>query len=650
MKVADTQASISAAKSTPLFFKKRKEENKLPAFESTPPFFKQKTNNLSIVQAKLTIGLPNDPFEQEAESMADKIMLSAQDTTVQRTCAHCKEEETVQRKYYSPFIQKRGLAPGTEATETVSNQITASQGKGNSLSSSTKAFMEERFEADFSGVRLHTDEKAVQLTKELNAQAFTTGNDIYFNEGKYSPETSEGKHLLAHELTHTIQQNHSVQRKPSIQKQEATEPQMPTGPVPGNDAIMSPEGELVVNEEAQQRRNEYGQQLHEAVLAPLFGERPDAIRFTNRLRSLAADQANLLVFDDLFWTRIRTVFRGRSLWSVFTILYFNNHLQEPHLRLSYAVSSHDARLLADMLSIVILASPGDRYFQFLREVVGIEFASDPLLPELLRLIDHRTDADISQRLSGSYHEAHYEPTAAGPYAIRTFGGNVSANSYFSGSQFRVIVRLHFVDGSDATHCGDADSLTCAPFYFLGENAAVQTRWTNAMTNAWNNKFTLFNSGASYQMVFVPLFMTERDPNAVNIRVIADRSLRCDPTLEPGRSEQSCWFLNVGDGTVAHEFGHILGASDEYNLPGSNQEVTDAGFTLSPEDMRLSTMEGIHGTPSPRPTVGTEYATNSLMGHHYASTEVYVRHLTRLLRLLNAGLPPGTPPFQIRRNS
>jgi hypothetical protein len=72
--------------------------------------------------------------------------------------------------------------------------------------------MENRFGNDFSGVRIHTDNKAVQMSRDLNAQAFTVGNDIYFNQGKYSPSSENGKHLLAHELTHTIQQS-GIRRK-----------------------------------------------------------------------------------------------------------------------------------------------------------------------------------------------------------------------------------------------------------------------------------------------------------------------------------------------------------------------------------------------------------------------------------------------------
>ena len=76
--------------------------------------------------------------------------------------------------------------------------------------------MESRFNADFSGVRVHTDASAVQMNAQISAQAFTHGNDIYFNSGKYNPDTGSGKHLLAHELTHTIQQGKSKSVQPFL--------------------------------------------------------------------------------------------------------------------------------------------------------------------------------------------------------------------------------------------------------------------------------------------------------------------------------------------------------------------------------------------------------------------------------------------------
>jgi hypothetical protein len=81
------------------------------------------------------------------------------------------------------------------------------------MDKTTRAEMEGGFGADFSNVNIHTGSEAIQLSKELGAQAFTHGNDVYFNEGKYNPNSKEGKHLLAHELTHTVQQNGVVEKK-----------------------------------------------------------------------------------------------------------------------------------------------------------------------------------------------------------------------------------------------------------------------------------------------------------------------------------------------------------------------------------------------------------------------------------------------------
>jgi hypothetical protein len=99
------------------------------------------------------------------------------------------------------------------------NALSSTKGKGSQLPDGTRSFMEQRFQADFSQVRVHTGNEAGSLSKSIRAQAFTHGNDIYFNTGKYSPHTPGGSLLLAHELTHTIQQGASpVQRKVADRK------------------------------------------------------------------------------------------------------------------------------------------------------------------------------------------------------------------------------------------------------------------------------------------------------------------------------------------------------------------------------------------------------------------------------------------------
>lgn len=129
----------------------------------------------------------------------------------------------------STLISRKGNG-GFTASESVETRLKSGKGSGQPLPNETRDFMESRFGNDFSGVKVHTGSDSVQLSKELGAQAFTHGEDIYFNSGKYSPHTDEGKKLLAHELTHTIQQTGpkikkkplKISRKPNqIQRQRA---------------------------------------------------------------------------------------------------------------------------------------------------------------------------------------------------------------------------------------------------------------------------------------------------------------------------------------------------------------------------------------------------------------------------------------------
>lgn len=107
-------------------------------------------------------------------------------------CAHCQSESAHQEH------------------ETIQN-ILQSKGSGQPLEPGVQMFMESRFREDFSGVKVHTDSHAAENSKQLNALAYTVGQDIFFSAGQYNPESNEGKRLLAHELTHTIQQGAGIQ-------------------------------------------------------------------------------------------------------------------------------------------------------------------------------------------------------------------------------------------------------------------------------------------------------------------------------------------------------------------------------------------------------------------------------------------------------
>jgi hypothetical protein len=162
------------------------------------------------IQSKLSIGSPEDSLEHEADAVAEKVMRMPENIIIQRKCAECEDEEKLQRKPLASFIQKMGYDSGTTASDSVTQQIDSTKGSGSVLESTAKSFMENRFGTDFSGVKIHSGDYAAKMSQELNAQAFTVGNDIYFNSGKYNPNSDSGKYLLAHELTHTVQQGEGI--------------------------------------------------------------------------------------------------------------------------------------------------------------------------------------------------------------------------------------------------------------------------------------------------------------------------------------------------------------------------------------------------------------------------------------------------------
>ena len=131
---------------------------------------------------------------------------------VQRTCAECEEEEQVQRKE----SQSSSTAPS------IVEDVVGSGG-GKHLDDNTMSFMENRFGYNFSNVKIHTNGLAAKSAESINAHAYTSGTNIVFNEGKYNPGSNEGKKLLAHELTHVVQQGNNVATK-RLQRQTAVPP------------------------------------------------------------------------------------------------------------------------------------------------------------------------------------------------------------------------------------------------------------------------------------------------------------------------------------------------------------------------------------------------------------------------------------------
>ena len=220
------------------------------------------------VQTKLTVSTPGDRFETEADRMADTVMtmpepvlqrqadtereedekatteaeqiqtksVAAQITSlVQRQSVNEVEEEAdedtfqaqrvVQRQTATEDEEEETLQPKTGAgtppvpTKDLQSLIHREQGQGQALPDATRGFFEPRFGHDFSQVRIHADPPAATAARQLHAQAFTRGSDVFFAPGRYQPHTPQGQHLLAHELTHVVQQQAAG---PRIQRQATT--------------------------------------------------------------------------------------------------------------------------------------------------------------------------------------------------------------------------------------------------------------------------------------------------------------------------------------------------------------------------------------------------------------------------------------------
>jgi len=237
------------------------------------PINKPITHDISRIslrpQAKLTIGQPGDSYEQEADSVAQQVMqrmaqpgnrqsIQRQEapeeeeelqmkpldiSTLQRQEVPEEEEElqmkpldisTLQRQeapeeeeelQMKSMVQRKGQG-GMAATPDLETSINQARGGGQPLGDNIRKPMEQAFGADFGGVKVHTDSRSDQLNQSIQAKAFTTGQDVFFRQGAYEPSSQGGQELIAHELTHVVQQSGGVVQR-SLSKKPSPPPTPP---------------------------------------------------------------------------------------------------------------------------------------------------------------------------------------------------------------------------------------------------------------------------------------------------------------------------------------------------------------------------------------------------------------------------------------
>ena len=190
----------------------------------------QENLNKKSIQTKLTVGKPGDKYEQEADATAAKVVEQINSPTT---------EQLVQGKVEpvaKPTLMRQGGIGGGTVNQNTEQSIQQAKGSGQSLAENVREPMEHAFGTDFSGVKVHTGGEADTLNRSLNSRAFATGQDIFFKQGEYNPGSKQGQELLAHELTHVVQQGgQQLQAKSNLsnQKQESLSSQKRLDAKPG---------------------------------------------------------------------------------------------------------------------------------------------------------------------------------------------------------------------------------------------------------------------------------------------------------------------------------------------------------------------------------------------------------------------------------
>lgn len=237
--------------------KPRSERESESNLKERPSYDVQRLNRQALwtLQGKFTISEPDDKYEREAEQVADTVMQKQASTAMESQGSLTSDR--IQRMFSRSQLRHRhgkplnceeckkklhgrmdGAGNGVKISGGVEQVADMARESGKPLSDHTRSFFETRMGRDFSDVRVHTDSKAAEVARSIDAQAFTVGKDLVFKDEAFRPESHDGRELIAHELAHVVQQ-HGQGTQPHNSAEELSPVRMGLSPFRGTDVSVS---------------------------------------------------------------------------------------------------------------------------------------------------------------------------------------------------------------------------------------------------------------------------------------------------------------------------------------------------------------------------------------------------------------------------
>lgn len=406
------------------FNKEKQQEQAFFGETSHDPFFKP-SNGMGAGQ---TVQLKaSGPVNETAQihRMEDK---KEEDKKVQRKSE--EEKDKVQKKSQNPEKEKdKKEESKLQRKETsasphpaTGNYINSMNGKGNQLPADANAFFSSRMGYDFSNVKVHTDQEAADSAKELNAKAYTLKNNIVFNEGQYNPESAEGKRLMAHELTHVVQQGSSKKEQTANNNlgshtNDSTVQRMPLLNAVAEKTAIAHNRKLFNNKSVMIIQLITGSKV-DGDMGPLTAESIASFQMSNGLAANGkVDDATL---DALFTNRVT---RGRQEHAIQLVVDYNNFDRTDVLNFHFdpAIILSDTVFQPGGMRVVTLGTFAFLSSTFLKAIIGIELLKTP--PAVPAIGPKPTLLSSAKEASAiSYNRLKYQDSRA----VRAIQGLVGA--------------------------------------------------------------------------------------------------------------------------------------------------------------------------------------------------------------------------------